>query len=82
MKLILTVATQADGTATGTIVSPTGSGVEIAIGVTQAASAITVDVPSVGASFAGVVNAARTELAGSWTQGPSSLPLTFRRESR
>ena len=82
MKVVLTVATRADGTATGTIVSPNGSGVEIPVGVTQTASNITVDVPTVAASFVGVVNAAATELVGTWSQGPSSLPLTFRRESR
>jgi hypothetical protein len=76
------VARQPDGTATGTIVSPTGSGVEIPIGVTQTVSGLTVDVPSVGGSFAGVVNAAGTELVGTWTQGPSSLPLTLRRDAK
>ena len=36
-----------------------------------------VDVASVGGSFVGVLSGAGTELAGTWTQGPSSLPLTL-----
>jgi hypothetical protein len=40
------------------------------------------DVASVGASYVGVLNAAGTELAGTWTQGPAVLPLTFRRAAK
>jgi hypothetical protein len=79
MRLILKMANQPDGTATGTIVSPDGSGVEIPIAMTQKASSLTVDVPSVGISYVGVLNAAGTELVGTWTEGSAVLPLTFRR---
>jgi hypothetical protein len=78
MRLVISMANQPDGTATGTVVSPDGSGVEIPIAMTQKASSVTIDVPSVGASFAGSLNG--TELSGTWTQGPWSLPLTLRRE--
>jgi len=78
MRLVVKMANQPDGTAAGTIVSQDGSGVDIPIAMTQKASNVTIDVPSVGASFAGVLNAERTELAGTWTQGPSALPLTLR----
>jgi len=79
MRLILTMANQADGTAAGTIVSPDGSGVEISIVMTQKDSNLTIDVPSVSASYVGVLNAAGTELVGNWSQRSASLPLTFRR---
>lgn len=79
MRLVVKMANQPDGTATGTIVSLDGSGVEIPIGITQKASNVTVDVPSVGASFAGVLNAAGTEMAGTWTQASLTLPLTLGR---
>lgn len=79
MRLVLKMANQSDGTASGTIVSPDGSGVEIPIAMAQKASHLAIDVPSVGASYVGVLNAAGTELAGTWTQGPAVLPLTFRR---
>lgn len=59
--------------------SPDGSGVEIPVGITQKASNVTIDVPSVGVSFVGVLNAAGTELAGTWTERTSALPLTFKR---
>jgi hypothetical protein len=82
MRIVLTMANQPDGTATGTIVSPDGSGVEIPIAMTQKALNVTFDATSVGASYVGVLNAAGTELVGTWSQGPNSLPLTFRRATR
>jgi hypothetical protein len=79
MRITLKMANQPDGTASGTIVSADGSGVEIPIAMTQTAANLSIDVASVGASYVGVLNAARTELAGTWTQGPGSLPLTLKR---
>jgi hypothetical protein len=79
MRLVVKMANQPDGTATGTIVSPDGSGVEIPIAMTEKGSNVTVDVTSVGASFVAVLNAAATELVGTWTQGTATLPLTLRR---
>jgi hypothetical protein len=78
MRIVLKMSNQPDGTASGTVVSPDGTGVEVPVAITQKASGLTIDVVSVGASFVGVLNAAGTELAGTWTQGTSSLPLTFR----
>jgi hypothetical protein len=78
MRLIVKMANQPDGTATGTIVSPDGSGVQVPIAMTQKASNLTIDVTSIGASYVGVLNATGRELAGTWTQGPSALPLTLR----
>jgi hypothetical protein len=79
MHLILTMTNRPDGTAAGTIVSPDGTGVEIPIAMTEKDAGLTVDVPPVGASFAGALNGPGTELAGTWRQGSASLPLTFRR---
>jgi hypothetical protein len=79
MRIVVTMANQADGTSTGTIVSPDGSGVEIPIAMTEKSSSLTIDVVSVGASFVGTLNTAGTAIAGTWTQGASSLPLTLRR---
>ena len=75
MRLIVKMANLPDGTAGGTIVSPDGSNVEIPIGITQKAASVTIDVAAVGGSFVGVLSG--VELAGTWTQGPSSLPLTL-----
>lgn len=79
MRLIVKMANRPDGTATGTVVSPDGSGVEIAIGMTQKGSGVTIDVPSVGAFYVAVLNSSGTELAGTWTQRGVALPLTLTR---
>jgi hypothetical protein len=81
MRVVVTMANQPDGTAVGTIVSPDGSGVEIPIGITQKATAVTIEVTSVGASYAGVLNADGTELTGTWTQGAVSVPLALHRSA-
>jgi hypothetical protein len=78
MRLVVKMANQPDGTASGTVVSQDGSGVEIAIGIVQQTSNVTIDVPSVGAAYVAVLNAAGTELAGTWTQGAAAFPLTLR----
>jgi hypothetical protein len=78
MRLVVKMANQPDGTSSGTVISQDGSGVEIAIGIVQQATTVTIDVPSVGASYVAVLNAAGTELAGTWTQGPSAFPLTLK----
>ena len=78
MRLVVRMANQPDGTAAGTVVSPDGSGVEIPIGMTQNGSAVTIEIPSVGASYVAVLNPAGTELAGTWTQGSSAFPLTLK----
>lgn len=82
MRVILTMANQADGTATGSIASPDGSGMEIPIGMTQKDKTLTVDVPSIGGSFVGTINADGTELSGTWTQAAGSAPLVFKKASR
>ena len=79
MRLIVSLANHADGTASGTVVSPDGSGIEIPVKINETGSEVAIDVPSVGASFAGTFNAAKSELKGTWTQGAVSLPLTLRR---
>jgi len=77
-RLVLKMTNHADGTATGTILDLDGSNVEIPVALTQKGSNLTVDVAAVGATFAAVLNAGG-ELVGTWTQGPVSLPLTFKR---
>lgn len=80
MRLVLTLANRPDGTASGTVMSPDGSGIEIPIGITVTGTRIVVDVPSVGASFAGEINPAQSELRGTWMQSAAELPLVLRRQ--
>jgi hypothetical protein len=78
MRLVVRMANRPDGTAAGTVVSPDGSGVEIPIGMVQKGSSLTIEVPSVGASYVGVLNAAGMELDGTWTQQGAAFPLTLK----
>jgi hypothetical protein len=80
MRIVLKLLNQPDGSALGTIMSPDGSGIEIPIAISQKATSINLEAVSVGASFAGVLNAA--ELQGSWTQAGATLPLVLRRAER
>ena len=77
LRLLLRIANQADGTATGTIVSVDRGGLELTLGMTQKASVLTLNSPVIGGDFfTGALNAAG-ELAGTFTQGPVTAPLTF-----
>ena len=80
-RIVLKMANQPDGTATGTILDLDGSNVEIPIAITQKASNVTIDIAVVGSSYAGVMNAG-AEIVGTWTQGPVRLPLTFKRAAK
>lgn len=79
MRVVLTLTNQADGTATGTIMSPDGTGVEIPVAITHKGTNVVINVPSVGITFTGALKPDASELIGTWTQGDVSLPLTFRR---
>jgi hypothetical protein len=77
LRLVLRMTNQPDGTASGTIVSVDRGGLELTLGMTQKASMLTLNSPVVGGDFfTGALNAAG-ELAGTFTQGPVSAPLTF-----
>ena len=80
MRVIVQMTNQRDGTATGTVVTPDGSGVEIPIAIKQNGSNLTLDVPSIGATYVGALNASG-EIVGTWTQGPNGIPLTLRRDA-
>ncbi len=80
-RLVLKMSNLSDGTSTGTIQDVDGSNVEIAVAMTQKASNLTIDLAVVSASYTAVLNP-DNELVGTWTQGPLSLPLTFKRVSK
>jgi hypothetical protein len=82
MRLVLKLANQPDGGASGTIMSPDGSGMEIAVGLKQQDASLHLLADSVGASYTGTLNAASGELSGTWSQGGATLPLTFRRAEK
>jgi hypothetical protein len=75
----LAMANQPDGTATGTV---RAEGLQLPIAITAKALHLRIEVPSVSGSFVGELNAAGTQLVGTWSQRSMSLPLTFRREAK
>lgn len=82
VRVVLTMANQSDGTATGHIVNLKEGGLEIPVGITQTGSGVAL-VPGIGTgAFSGVLNAAGTELAGTWKEGGAEVPLTFRRADK
>ena len=82
LRIIVTMTNHPDGTATGTVMSPEAGGIDIPIAIAQQSDTVTLEVPAVGASFAGVINADNTELTGTWTQGPAALPLVLKRQDK
>jgi hypothetical protein len=81
VRLVVKMMNQSDGTAMGTIAAPDESGVEVPIAITGRASSLTIEIPSVGGSFVGVLNADKTELVGMWTERQETTPLTLRRST-
>jgi hypothetical protein len=81
MRILLKMANQPDGTSTGSLANLDQGAVEIPVSaITQTAANVNIDVKVVSGSFSGAVNAAGTELTGTWSQGAFSAPLTFRRD--
>lgn len=79
MHLLLKLANHADGTSTGHVVNLDQGALELPVAVTQKGANVTLDISAVVSSYAGTLNADGTELAGTFTQGANSAPLTFRR---
>src|SRR3954470_4000933 len=82
MRIVVTMTNQADGTASGTVVSADGSGVEIPIGMAQDGAKLTIEVPSIGASYSAIRDGATGDLSGTWTQAGAALPLVLHRAPR
>jgi hypothetical protein len=78
-RIVLTLFNQPDGTSTGTVFN-SGEDLEIPIAsITQKDSTVTLDLKAVGGSYSGTVNADGSELKGTYIQGTTVLPITFRR---
>ena len=77
LRLVLRMTNHADGTASATIVSVDQGGIEFPLALTQKAASLTLNTPAIGGDFfSGALNAAG-ELAGTFSQGPVTAPLTF-----
>ena len=77
LRLVLTLANGPDG-ATGKLVSVDQNNIEIPVTkITEEGAHVKLTVTMVGGGFEGDLKGG--ELAGTWTQGPGSLPLVFKR---
>jgi hypothetical protein len=80
LRLVATL-TNHPGGATGMLVSVDQGGVEIPISsITQTLSNLAFSVSLVNASYAGDLKDG--QIVGTWTQGPASLPLVFKRPAK
>jgi hypothetical protein len=78
LRLVFKLSNQADGTATGTIVSLDQGGAEIPIAsVVQNGAHLKLFVPAVVGNYDGDLKDG--QLAGTWTQGPQTWPLVLKR---
>jgi len=82
LHLKLHLANGPDG-ATGTFVSVDQGGAEFAASaITQKEAHLKVEVAIISGGFEGDVSADRKQIAGTWSQGPGQLPLTFKRPAK
>jgi hypothetical protein len=79
---VLTIANQPDDTTIARIVDLDEGGLVVPVVITQKASHVSYESRGVLSSYTGELNAAGTELAGTWTQGEASAPLNFHRAVR
>ena len=78
LRLSLKLSNQAGGGATGVLISIDQGGAQIPLrAIEQKGAHLTFTVPGVGGSYEGDVKDG--QIVGTWTQGPGSLPLTFKR---
>jgi hypothetical protein len=77
LRLVLTLANGPDG-ATGKLVSVDQNSIEIPVTkITEEGAHVKLTITMVSGGFEGDLKG--DELAGTWTQGPGSLPLVFKR---
>ena len=79
-NLVLDLAKSSDGIGNGTLTSvDQGNNKAPLSQVTQNGQHVTFAIQIIAGSFEGDLSADGTELKGTWTQGPNSLPLTFKK---
>jgi hypothetical protein len=82
-RLVLKLDQAADGTATGAIDSVDQGANDLRLaGIVIDGSSLRFLVPVVGGLYEGKQNQEATEIAGQWSQGGNTLPLTFKRPAK
>ena len=78
LRLLLKLSNQPGGTGSGTLVSVDQGGAEVPVAtVVQTGTHLKVLLPAISGTYEGDLKDG--QLVGTWTQGPKSLPLTFKR---
>jgi hypothetical protein len=77
LRVALTLLNQPDGTATGTMAVIDQAGLRVPVSIRQDGTGVALDLKAVGATFSGTLTG--SELTGTYQQGPTTVPLTFRR---
>src|SRR5262245_18906714 len=81
MRVILRMANQPDGTSMGSLVSVDEGNLEIPVAIVQDGAKLELKAPVLGSSYSGELNAARNEVAGTYTTSQGmALALTLRRQ--
>jgi uncharacterized protein len=81
LRLVLKLSAGADGLGTGTLVSLDQGGAEIPVtAVIQTGSHVKLVVQPVAGTYEGDLKDG--QLSGTWTQGPGTLPLVFKRPAK
>jgi len=78
LRLIMTIVPQTDGTMTADMIDVGEGGLRSPLKLTQEGSNLTIESIAIPAKIAGALSADATELIGTFTQGPTSLPVTLR----
>jgi hypothetical protein len=82
LRLIVKLANQPGGAATGTMTTVDQGGAEIPITtITQKGTNLRLELPKIGGNYTGDINKEGTQITGEWTQGPGKLPLTLKRRA-
>ncbi|HEY6349330.1 MAG TPA: CocE/NonD family hydrolase [Candidatus Angelobacter sp.] len=80
LRLVLKVSKGKDGKLTATIDSPDQNVNDIPVSsVEQTGDDVKLELSGIGASFAGKMNAAGSEISGNWKQSGASFPLVLKR---
>lgn len=80
MHVIVKLANQADGTSSGTLISVDENDLTVPIVIAQDHAKLTLTLPMIGSSYEGTVNAAGTEVSGTYTSSRGlALPLVLKK---
>jgi hypothetical protein len=79
MRVIVNLANHADGTSSGNFVSVDENNLSVPVVIAQDGTKVTLTLPMIGGSYVGTVNAAGSEVSGTYTTSRGlALPLSLK----